>query len=236
MQKRISFLQKTFKLFIYSLISTIGIVILYLLFAYLLALIPVNTSTKNDGAISIYILTNGVHTDIVVPVKNNQLNWQQWIKPEHTKSQDSTLPYLAIGWGDKGFYLDTPTWADLKASTAFEAVTGLGTTALHATYYKEMMSGGDCRRIQLTAEQYDALCQFIIDSFEKNEDGQSIHIETNANYGQNDVFYEAIGSYSLFKTCNTWSNSALKAAGLKACLWTPFKNGIFQHYQSNIYD
>jgi hypothetical protein len=50
-------------------------------------------------------------------------------------------------------------------------------------------------------------------------------------YGDNDAFYEAIGSYNLFKTCNTWTNNALKSCGQKACFWTPFESGIFYQYK-----
>ena len=53
------------------------------------------------------------------------------------------------------------------------------------------------------------------------------------DYGKNDAFYEATGRYSLFHTCNTWTNNALKIAGQKACVWTPFDTGIFYHYQYN---
>ena len=45
---------------------------------------------------------------------------------------------ISIGWGDKGFYLDTPTWAELKLSTALIAGFGLGNAALHITYYDEI--------------------------------------------------------------------------------------------------
>ena len=52
-------------------------------------------------------------------------------------------------------------------------------------------------------------------------------------YGNNDQFYEAVGSYSCFKTCNTWTNQALKESKLKACLWTPFDFGIISKYDTN---
>ena len=56
-------------------------------------------------------------------------------------------------------------------------------------------------------------------------------IETDAVYGNHDIFYEAKGSYNLFYTCNTWTNSALKAANQKASLWTVYDKGILYHYQ-----
>ena len=51
-------------------------------------------------------------------------------------------------------------------------------------------------------------------------------------YGNSDAFYDATGSYSLFHTCNSWTNNALKAAGMKASVWTPFDKGIFHQYKA----
>jgi hypothetical protein len=72
---------------------------------------------------------------------------------------------------------------------------------------------------------------YIQNSFDKDVDGHFINIKTTANYGLNDAFYEAKGSYSLFCTCNTWANNGLKSCGQKAALWTPSDKGIFLHYQ-----
>lgn len=69
----------------------------------------------------IYILTNGVHTDIVMPTKSEQIYWNKKIPYKNTIATDSTYQYIAMGWGDKGFYLETPEWSDLKASVAFKA-------------------------------------------------------------------------------------------------------------------
>jgi len=57
-------------------------------------------------------------------------------------------------------------------------------------------------------------------------------IEKDANYGKNDVFYEARGRYHMFFTCNTWANNALKKSGLPAALWAPFDKGIFYQYRN----
>ena len=78
--------------------------------------------------------------------------------------------------------------------------------------------------------QYSRLIQFISDSFQKDTSGNFINIITNENYGKTDAFYEANGSYSVFRTCNTWANSALKASGQKCCYWTALDSGIFSKY------
>lgn len=214
-----------------TIASILGAFVFYLLIAFCLSRIPVNADVKPSEDIEIYILTNGVHTDIVVPVRTNQIDWSSIIPFKNTVSNDSTANLLALGWGDKGFYLETPTWNDLKASTAFKATFGLSTSAMHCTYYKSLTENESCRKIGISPSQYQKLIDYIQGSFQKDANGLPVYIETNANYGDTDAFYEAIGSYSLFKTCNTWTNNSLKACEQKACLWTAFDTGIFKLYE-----
>lgn len=209
------------------------VLIFYGLLVTLLSFIPVNNDFRTlipPKPIEIYILSNGVHTDIVVPAKNEYYDWTKQIKFEHTKSKDSTATYLAMGWGDRGFYLETPTWADLKVSTALKATTGLSSSALHTTFYKAMKEDKYCKKIQINSDEYKKLILFINDSFE-TKSGSTIKIETDAVYGKNDTFYEAKGSYSMFYTCNSWANQALKSANQKAALHTLTDSGIFRHYE-----
>ena len=210
----------------------LGIIVIYALLGYLLPFIEV--SGKEDGEkkeIPIYIYTNGVHTDIVMPVKNEIQDWSSKIPFANTKSKSTDYSYVGIGWGDKGFYLDTPTWADLKVSTALKAAFWLSESAMHCTYYKNMKEAEDCKKIMISQNQYRALVKFVDAKFDRDESGHYILIPTNAVYGNNDAFYNAQGRYSFLNTCNTWSNNALKAAGQKAALWTPTDYGIFLHYQ-----
>ena len=204
---------------------------LYLLIAFGLSRITVDKEPNTKREVAIYIITNGVHTDIVVPAKHDLMDWTKEIKYAHTISRDTTFNYLAMGWGDKGFYLETPEWSDLKASVAFKAATGLSTTAIHSTYYAAMTESDTCKKIWISEEQYQRLINYIQSSFQKDEQGHFMVINTNANYGNTDAFYEATGSYSMFKTCNSWANKGLKASGQKACLWTAFDTGIFLKYE-----
>ncbi|MCY0967873.1 TIGR02117 family protein [Chryseobacterium wangxinyae] len=210
----------------------LGIVVLYVLLALILPLIEV--SAKNDGEkkeIPIYIYTNGVHTDIVMPVKNDLYDWGSKIPFANTKSKKTDYNYVGIGWGDKGFYLDTPTWADLKFSTAFNAAFWLSESAMHCSYYKTMTEADDCKKIMISRNQYKDLVKFVDAKFDRDQNGNFILISTNAVYSDNDAFYDATGRYSFLNTCNTWTNDALKSAGQKAALWTPTDFGIFQHYK-----
>lgn len=225
-------MKKLILLILKTIWAIIALVVVYLIFALAIPYIIVPAEKVSEPkVVEAYILTNGVHTDIVVPIQSKQYDWSKEILFENTTSKSTDFNYLSIGWGDKGFYLDTPEWADLKVSTAFNAAFWLGESAMHCTFYKEMKEGEDCKKLMLTEKQYANLIEFINKKFDRDENGSLKLIKTDAVYNDHDAFYDANGSYSFLYTCNTWTNDALKAAGQKAALWTPSDFGIFQHYQ-----
>ena len=87
-----------------------------------------------------------------------------------------------------------------------------------------------CKRISISKENYQKLAVFINDSFQRDSN-KNLQCISGRGYAKNDCFYEAKGSYSLFRTCNTWANDALNDANQKAAFWTPYDGGIFCHYQ-----
>jgi uncharacterized protein (TIGR02117 family) len=224
-------LKKALKILSKTILFFLGFILLYVLSAVILSKITIDKEADTKPEVEVFILTNGVHTDIVMPTKNDQMDWSKQVLFKNTIAADSTYRYIAMGWGDKGFYLETPEWSDLKASVAFKAATGLSTTAIHATYYRKMKLGEDCKSMMISKEQYNRLITYITDSFQKDEAGNFLLIKTDANYGKSDAFYEANGSYSLFHTCNSWANSGLKTSGQKCCFWTATDSGIFSKYE-----
>ena len=225
------YIAHSFKVLGYSIGSFIIFIILYITTAYCLARITVSGEPATKSDVAIYIKTNGVHTDLVVPIKTVQIDWSQKIKYSATHLADTTkMQYLALGWGDKGFYLETPTWGDLTFRVASKAAFALGTTAIHATFYEQLPQNDSCKKIMISSGQYARLITYIYASLQKDKLGNPIPIATHANYGNADAFYEANGSYSMLHTCNTWANNGLKNCGQKACFWTPFDTGIFLKY------
>lgn len=214
--------------------TLVGALVVYAVAAVGFSAVPVGERGQpTPDAIEAYVLSNGVHTDIVVPVRNAQIDWTSQIRYADTPAADSSMQYVGFGWGDKGFYLDTPTWAELKASTAFKAMFWLGESAIHATFHHKPEEGPNCVRIYLSLAQYNELIDFIRKSFDYDSQGNVEHIKGHS-YGQYDAFYEAKRTYNLFYTCNSWANAALKAAGQRAAFWTPFDAGIFWHYRKRI--
>lgn len=224
-------MKKVFKITGYAFLTLVLLAAIYLLAAFILSRIGVEKEPVTAEDVSVYLLANGVHTDLVLPVKDPQMDWSEQIRFEHTVGRDSLARYVGFGWGDKGFFLETPTWADLKFSTAFEAAFGLSPSAIHTAFYNNKIEGGDCRKIPMSREQYARLVQYVRGSFRADSSGNVIPIATAAHYGSNDAYYEAIGRCNLFNNCNTWANNGLKACGQKAGVWTPFRTGIFYHYR-----
>ena len=104
-----------------SLLSLAALLLLYGAAVWLLPHIKSPGQPEGEPEITVWLLSNGVHTDIVVPTFSSEADWRAVFPAEHTRSQEYA-PWLAIGLGDKNFYLTTPTWADLRLSTALKAM------------------------------------------------------------------------------------------------------------------
>ena len=147
-------LKKGLKLILKSFLGLIIFIVLYAFSAFLLSRITIEKESNTSEDIQIFIKTNGVHTDIVVPIKSELYDWRKELKFENTISKDSNFNYVAMGWGDKGFYLETPEWKDLKASVAFKAAFGLSTSAIHTTFYKQLKVNETCKKIKISNTNY----------------------------------------------------------------------------------
>ena len=213
------------------LLATAGIftfALIYFFSAWALAFIPVNSGyTNHTDGISVYIASNGVHTDILVPTVTDEINWEEYINPEDFKKTQERFNYISFGWGDKGFFLETPTWAELKASVALNAAFLPSSTAMHVAYLNNPPVESDHKiKINISKGQYRKLVLYIRNSFQTDGSGKFIRIPCCGYKGINDNFYEAKGYYHLFYTCNSWTNEALKTIGVKTAVWAPFDKAI----------
>jgi uncharacterized protein (TIGR02117 family) len=223
---------KTIKAFLKYILFFLAGIILYTLCVISIAYIPVNANIEpcKTDCVEVYLRSNGVHTDIVLPIKNELKDWTLQLDSKLSKAGKSNFNYVSVGWGDKGFYLDTPTWGDLTFKTAFNALFYLSSSAMHITFFDSLTEGGHCKKVYISKENYSHIIAFVESSFQSNETNQYIRIP-NVSYGDDDIFYEAKGRYSLFYTCNSWTNNCLKSGNMKACLWTVLDKGFFYHYK-----
>jgi hypothetical protein len=86
-------LRKSERIVTISALAIVGIVGLYLLSAFIFSNIQVDRELADED-VEIFILTNGVHTDIVVSTINEHFNW---FKDIRYLSDTSKFKYFAIG-------------------------------------------------------------------------------------------------------------------------------------------
>ena len=163
-----------------------------LLFAsIIISVIPVNHAyTPDPVGIEIYIASNGVHTDYVLPVKTSIMDWQTLFAADQFQKRWSYAPYIAFGWGDRGFYLNTPEWKDLKLSTAMNALFIPSTSAMHVSLWPTPVEDDLTVKVRLNEEEYQLLVTYIMDSFKWGSDNQVIKID-HPGYGDFDLFFES---------------------------------------------
>ncbi len=193
----------------------------YLIAAIALSLLTVPAQDGNcEKTDSIYLQHSIVHADIAIPVAG--------MSTELRNSYELPIEtdFVVFGLGDKDIYVNTPTWGDLKLRYALQALFLPSSQVIHVEPAAEKSL--DWVEVQLCAEQRRALEAYILDDFKITDTGRTQILEGLTYTGQ-DRFYEAGGLYSLFKTCNNWANGAMKAAGQKTSVWSPFSQGVVFH-------
>lgn len=179
--------------------------------------------------IQIYLSTNGVHTDFVIPIRSQLKNWELELNISDALKVDTFQTHFAIGWGDKNFFLKTKNWGDLTVGTAAKAIFGTGEGAMHLVLCcPKDLDPNTLIPLKLTEKQYQKLCSFISESFSREND-QVNRIAIHP-YGPYNLFFDSSRSYSMLYTCNSWTNEGLKVSGQKCCVWTPFKGAIWAKY------
>lgn len=189
--------------------------LLYLVAAAVGGAIPANRGwIEAKQGVRIYVADNGVHTDLIVPVVAEGIDWRDLARAEHVRNPMwADASHLAFGWGDRGFYLDTPEWSAMRPSTAINAVIGGGPTVLHVAHLREPVPGPAMRPLTLRPEEYRRLAAYIRASFAPGT--------ILPGYRDHDAFYPATGRYSAINSCNEWTGRGLRAAGVRTGAWTP---------------
>jgi uncharacterized protein (TIGR02117 family) len=203
-------------------------VLLYLVAAFVGSLIPVNGEWVQPAkGVTIYVVDNGYHTGLILPAAAQGIDLSMIFRPTDLPDPEDAGDYLIFGWGDREFYLNTPTWADLKPQTALAAFIGSKEALLHVDHITRPEEAYGPRPIRLTDAQYRRLVMTILRATKRGEDGRPVAIP---GYGSRDVFYPAYGRYHVFQTCNNWTRDVLAAAGVRVGLWTPFSGGVMRWF------
>lgn len=225
MMKSRNFIVKFWKYIKRSFELFLAFIFFYLTFVIYGAIIPVGGNKQQEDVL-VYVQSNGIHTDICLPVETDQINWKHFISDNHFPNAEG-FEYITLGWGDKGFFLDTPTWAELKVSTALNAAFLPSPTAMHVVYSCEPECDENRKSVSISKKNYQRLIHFVKNSFSMKN--RAVQLIKGKGYNANDNFYEANRSYHLFNTCNSWTNNALKRAGIKTGIFALSPDGVLGH-------
>jgi len=206
----------------------LAVPVLYLAAALAGSLIPVNRGwTEPAQGIAIYIADNGIHADIVMPVKAQGLDWETVVPRTDMAAADPVARWIAFGSGEQHVYLDTPRWRNIRPRTIWSALIG-GRRVMHVEYVPSPYYA--VRQIRLRPEEYRRLWAAIRANFVLDAHGRPRRID-HPGYGPADAFYRATGKASAIHTCNAVVADWLRLAGVKTSLWPPFVRGLVWRYR-----
>jgi uncharacterized protein (TIGR02117 family) len=201
-------------------------VLLYFLAAFVGGMLPANAGWHEPAeGVTMFVRTNGVHTWIMLPAVTPDMDWRPILPAAHLREPARAGNYLAFGYGNREFYLNTPRWADLRLGAALTAAFGEGRSLMHVEHELDPRPDDHQKAVRISRAQHRILVAHILASFDRGVSGEPIPI-IGRGYGPADIFYEARGPYNALITCNEWTGAALRAAGVRMGRWTPLSQSV----------
>jgi uncharacterized protein (TIGR02117 family) len=172
-----------------------------------------------EGMRRILVISNPIHTDIAIPLDMETRAAFGFLEPSGIPVSELAAEWLVIGWGGRSFYLETPTWADLKPMPVVRALT-IDRSVMHVDIAGPIDEGHSAiKAFDLHPADFQHLSDFIQASFVRG--GDEVVMIPGAGYGAYDQFFEAHGSFNALVGCNTWTARALRSAGIRTGWWNP---------------
>ncbi len=169
---------------------------------------------------TVLLLSSAIHTDLALPVDVDLADRFAFLASDGLDPSQAGVSYIVAGWGGRSFYIETPTWSDLKPGPVFSALT-LDSSVMHVGLAGEIdPTHPSVAVFELEERAFEKLIESILASFTTDAGGAPIEI-SGANYGEFDRFYEAEGWFNAVAGCNIWTARMLRQAGLTTGWWTP---------------
>jgi uncharacterized protein (TIGR02117 family) len=214
------------RLFLRAARIAASVLTLYLVIV-LLGLLPVNNDFEQaPEGIEIFLVSSPIHADVVLPIETDTINWRERFPADCFSGDTSAATHVAVGWGDRGFFVETPTWADVRMSVVAQALFWPSDTCMHVSLTRADFLADDARSVRISVAQYEQLVEYITASFQRTADGSVIQLD-DASYGPHDAFFRAEGTYHCLNTCNCWTGRAMQAAGIRTGWLTPLPKTVY---------
>ncbi|BAU07039.1 TIGR02117 family protein [Fischerella thermalis CCMEE 5330] len=211
-----------------------GLVLFSLMLLIISAFVPRKWGnySQDNCEMQICVSNTGIHTNIILPTKNNIFDWHKFISIGQVgidTAQDYN--YISFGWGDRDFYMLTPALSDLKFSTTFKALFLPTPSVMYVKGYLSIPNYLDVKCIQISRNDYLQLVEYIQASFQLDAKGEKVRLGNGHTI--NAGFYAAVDSYSILQNCNSWTAAALRKADINTPLWDAFSSAIMLHLRDS---
>jgi uncharacterized protein (TIGR02117 family) len=168
---------------------------------------------------SVYLVGDVQHIDFLIPVNNGAYDWRDFLDLAAIgRDRGGDYQYLKFGWGDRDFYMNTPSPDKIQIPRLLRTLFMPGNpTAVHVNGYSALPNEADhaITCVGLTRSQYLNLMNYLQQSF-RNGKADRIQDGFVAASG----FYEGSGQYSIAHTCNNWVADGLDRVDVTTPLWS----------------
>ncbi|MBK19043.1 MAG: hypothetical protein CMM52_09450 [Rhodospirillaceae bacterium] len=158
-------------------------------------------------SVAIYVVRHDWHVGIAVPVSKIDKRYL----PE--RKDFPVAKFLEIGWGDARFYRAKEVTVSMALNALFRPTESIVHIAGFDRPVEKFFPNSGVYKIELSRPKFDEVSRFIHRSIER----ENLDIARNSGTGRygKSFFYKGIGSYHLFRTCNTWAAQALHIGGIE---------------------
>jgi uncharacterized protein (TIGR02117 family) len=181
----------------------------------------------------VYISGGVMHTNLIVPVQTPVYDWRKHLDLEQVgTSSAASYRYLQFGWGDRIFYMETPSWGKMNYASALRALVLQNPSAMFVKGHETVprYPSEELKCLRLGERDYLALMQFIAASFQADAQGREIWLGSGQD--RESGFYAATGNYSMFKTCNSWTADGLRSANVNTPVWGGLAPAVMYHLRN----
>lgn len=186
---------------------------------YFLAACSINTQLNHDNVDkknlygedkvkSVYVVNYSWHSGVIL--KKSEIIDE--MIPEKEDFPDAN--FLEIGWGNKAFYLEP----EFKISVAAKALFFSDPSTMYVRGFQNDPTIAYARsklvKLALLPKEYAEMLAEIDSTFDRKGKKRLEATQMGFYDGASDAYYDAVGSYGMFNTCNMWTARVLKRGGI----------------------
>ncbi|OQP83718.1 urease-associated protein [Rhizobium rhizosphaerae] len=182
-------------------------------------LLPRPSLAADGAARQVLVLSNPIHTDLAFPLDDETLARFPFLEASGLPVRHPLARWVIFGWGGRSFYLETPSWAELKALPVLRSLT-VDQSVMHVEVLGEIdLNNPAVYSLSVGEDDFAHMAGTIAESFRMA--GGKPEVIFGRSYGRSDLFFEANGRFNALLGCNTWTARVLRDGGLRTGFWNP---------------